>query len=147
MPVDDELVAARPGLKGFVDRTVVLGIRPEDMEDASLVSGAPPDRLISSTVELREALGSDVVVHFGINAPQAMTDDAKELAADVGAEALEMVQKSAAVGRSTAVARLNPKTRVGKDDEIKLLVDTTRLHFFDPDTGAGIYDETATKGE
>jgi multiple sugar transport system ATP-binding protein len=147
LPVDDELAGARPALKGFVDRKVVLGIRPEDMEDASLVSDAPPERRISSTVELREALGSDVVVHFGINAPQAMTDDAKELAADVGAEALEMVHKSAAAGRSTAVARLNPKTRVSKDDQIELLVDTARLHFFDPDTGVGIYDQTEVKAE
>ena len=44
--------------------TIVLGIRPEDMEDAALVSDAPAERRITSTVELREALGSDVVVHF-----------------------------------------------------------------------------------
>jgi multiple sugar transport system ATP-binding protein len=140
LAVDRELVAARPALKDYLDRKVVLGIRPEDLEDASLVSEAPPERRISSTVELREALGSDVVVHFGINAPQAMTEDVRELAADVGAEALEKVQQSAAGGRSTAVARLNPRTRVGKDDPIELLVDTRRLHFFDPDSGAGIYD-------
>ncbi len=64
-PVPDE-VARRPARRcgGYVGRTVVLGIRPEDMEDASLVADAPAERRITSTVELREALGSDVVVHF-----------------------------------------------------------------------------------
>ncbi len=57
--------------RGYEGRKVVLGIRPEDMEDASLVSDAPAERRITSTVELREALGSDVVVHFTIDAPPA----------------------------------------------------------------------------
>ena len=76
----------------------MLGIRPEDMEDASLVSDAPSDRRIEVEVELREALGSDVLVHFRIAAPPAMTDDAKELASDVGIEALERVEAQAQGG-------------------------------------------------
>ena len=62
--VPEELLAARPALAGYVGRKVVVGIRPEDMEDAALVTGAPADRRIPATVELREALGSDVVIHF-----------------------------------------------------------------------------------
>ena len=73
-------LAARPALRSYADRTIVLGIRPEDMEDAALVTDAPPERRISSIVELREALGSDVVVHFTVDAPPAMTEDVKELA-------------------------------------------------------------------
>jgi multiple sugar transport system ATP-binding protein len=111
------------------------------MEDASLVSDAPPERRITSIVELREALGSDVVVHFTIDAPQAMTDDVKELAVDAGTEVLELVQQQAQVGRSTLLARLNPRTKVRTGDSIELVVDTHRLHFFDPDTGAGIYGD------
>ena len=140
LPVDRSLVTARPALERYAGRKVVLGIRPEDMEDASLVADAPAERRLSSTVELREALGSDVVVHFGIDAPHAITDDVRELAADVGAEALEKVQQSAEGGRSTVLARLNPRSRVGKGDTIELVVDVQRLHFFDPDTGKGIYD-------
>ena len=41
-----------------------MGIRPEDMEDASLVADAPAERRVSSAVMLREALGADVLVHF-----------------------------------------------------------------------------------
>jgi multiple sugar transport system ATP-binding protein len=140
LPIEDEVLSARPQLKSFVDRSIVLGIRPEDMEDASLVTDAPSERRIRSTVELREALGSDVVVHFEIAARQALTEDVKELAADVGKEALDKVTQTAAGDRSTVLARLNPRTHAHKGSEIELVVDTHRLHFFDPDDGSGIYD-------
>jgi multiple sugar transport system ATP-binding protein len=139
LPVPPEVVATRPDLRNYAGRLVVLGIRPEDMEDASLVADAPPERRISSTVDLREALGSDVVVHFTIAAPAAMTDDVKELAVDVGTEALEHVQKQAEGGHSTMLARLNPRTKVRTGDPVELVVDTHRLHFFDPENGSGIY--------
>ena len=84
--------------------------------------GASPR--ISSTVELREALGSDVVVHVGIDAPPAMTDDMRELASDVGVEALEHVEQLAAGGRTTVLARLNPRSTVAKGERIELAVDT-----------------------
>jgi multiple sugar transport system ATP-binding protein len=142
LPVPDEVHASRPELRAFDGRKVVLGIRPEDMEDASLVADAPDERRIRSTVELREALGSDVVVHFTIDAPQAMTEDVKELAVDVGAEALEHFEQQAQGGRSTMLARLNPRTTVRQGDPIELIVDTHRLHFFDPDDGSGIYGDT-----
>ena len=138
LPVPDEVAAARPELRKYEDRTIVLGIRPEDMEDASLVSDAPPERRIDALVELSEALGSDVVVHFTVEAPQALTDDVKELAVDVGAEALEHVEKQAEVGRSSVLARLNPRTRARKGERIELVIDTQRLHFFDPEDGSRI---------
>ena len=135
LPVPDEVLAERPDLRSYADRKVVLGIRPEDMEDAALLSDAPAERRISSTVDLREALGSDVVVHFTIDASPAVTEDVKELAADVGADAeLEPGSETASV-----VARLNPRTHVSHGDRMDLVVDTHRLHFFDVDTGAGIY--------
>jgi multiple sugar transport system ATP-binding protein len=92
-------------------------------------------------VELREALGSDVVIHFTIAASQPLTDDVVELAVDVGAEALEHVERQAEGGHSNVLARLNPRTRARKGEEIELVVDTHRLHFFDPTTGAGIYEQ------
>jgi multiple sugar transport system ATP-binding protein len=139
LPVPPEVAAARPELERYEGRKVVLGLRPEDMEDASLVADAPPERRISSTVELREALGSDVVVHFTLAAPPAVTEDVKELAVDVGKEVLEQVERTARGGETAVVARLNPRTRVQKGERIELVVDTARLHFFDPDDGSGIY--------
>ncbi len=139
LPVPQDVIASRPDLNKYEGKKIVLGIRPEDMEDASLLSDAPPERRISSTVELREALGSDVVVHFRVKVPQAITEDVRELAVDVGQEALEKVQQEAEGGESTVLARLNPRTRAQKGEPIELVVDTRRLHFFDPDDGSGIY--------
>jgi multiple sugar transport system ATP-binding protein len=139
LAVPDELQSERPRLKEYEGRSVVLGIRPEDMEDATLVSDAPTDRRIRSTVDLREALGSDVVVHFKIDAPPALTEDARELAVDVGQEAVEQIEQQAEGGTSDIVARLNPRTRAATGEPIELVVDTHRLHFFDLDTGSAIY--------
>jgi len=140
LPVPDEVVAGRSRLREYEGRRIILGIRPEDMEDASLVTDAPPERRISSTVDLAEALGSDVVVHFKLAARPALTEDVKELAHDVGAEALEAVHADAAVGESTVLARLNPRTHARRGERIELVVDTHRLHFFDADNGSGIYE-------
>jgi multiple sugar transport system ATP-binding protein len=134
-----ETLAQRAGLAAYDGKPVVLGIRPEDMEDASLVADAPAGHRLRAEVDLREALGSDVIVHFGVAARPAVTEDVKELAVDVGVEALQKVQEHAERGRTNVVARLNPRTRAEKGDTIELVVDTTRLHFFDADTGAGIY--------
>jgi multiple sugar transport system ATP-binding protein len=139
LPVPAEVVAERSDLRAHVGRKIVLGIRPEDMEDAALVTDAPTERRITSTVELREALGSDVVVHVSVAAPPAMTDDMKELRSDVGQEALEDLRHQAAGGTTMLLARLNPRTTVAKGEPIELVVDTHRLHFFDPADGRGIY--------
>jgi multiple sugar transport system ATP-binding protein len=132
-------LSERAGLAAYDGKPVVLGIRPEDMEDASLVADAPAGHRLRAEVDLREALGSDVIVHFAVGARPAVTEDVKELAVDVGVEALQKVQEPAESGRTNVVARLNPRTRAQKGDTIELVVDTTRLHFFDADTGAGIY--------
>jgi len=137
--VGEEGQKARPELERFDGKEVILGIRPEDMEDASLVQGVPEDRRISSTVDLREALGSEVLVHFGVNAPIVLTEDTRELAVDVGAEALDDLEERAKAAHSEFVAQLSPRTRLRERDPLEVVVDTNRLHFFDPETGLGIY--------
>jgi multiple sugar transport system ATP-binding protein len=139
--IDDQALQARPAVSKFEGKKVVVGLRPENLEDASLVPGAPEDRRIQATVELREALGSQVVIHFTLDAPIVLTEDTKELAHDVGAEALEDLTTRAREGKSKFVAQLDPRTQVREGDKIDLLVDTARFHFFDPETGLGIYAE------
>jgi multiple sugar transport system ATP-binding protein len=139
LPVPAEVTSARPDLQRYSGKKIILGIRPEDMEDAALAREARSDSAITATVDLREALGSDVVIHFKMKAAQPLTEDVKELAKDVGAEALEVVEASAQQGESNVVARLNPRTRAAKGERLDLVVDTRRLHFFDPDDGSGIW--------
>ena len=141
LELPDEVLAQRPALKAYEGKPIVVGIRPEDMEDASLVSEAPAGRRIRSDVVLREALGADVLVHFGVRARPAVTEDTKELATDVGAEALEAVERGADQGQWIFMARLNPRTEAQAGKSIELVVDTHRLHFFDPETSTGIYGD------
>ena len=144
LPVPADIVAQRPGLRAFSGRPIILGIRPEDIEDASLMADAPPERRIRSTVDLREALGSDVLVHFTMDAAPAVTDDVVELALDAGHAGDEAAQRVAA-DQAHLIARLNPRTRAANGEPIELEVDTRRMHYFDPEAGSAIYDEPPTE--
>jgi len=143
--IDAEAVASHPALKDYVGRTIVLGIRPEDLEDAALESQTPADRRLHGTVDLTEALGSEIMVHFTIEAKQAVTDDVRELAQDIGDE--RTVAQLAGDGHVTAslVGRFGSRSKVESGDVAEIAVDSRSLHFFDPETGLGIYDST-TKG-
>jgi multiple sugar transport system ATP-binding protein len=141
LAVPEEVIAAHPGVRAFDGKPIVLGLRPEDIEDAALVPDAPPDRRIRSVVDIREALGADVVVHFNVQAPVVITEDVKELAHDVGQEALEAVQQQAQAGQSEFLARLSPRTKAAKGEQIELVVDVARMNFFDPETGLGVYED------
>jgi multiple sugar transport system ATP-binding protein len=140
LAIPDEVFGERPGLRAYAGGRVILGIRPEDMEDAQLVSDAPANRRIRSEVLLREALGADVLAHIRVAAPAVVTEDVRELAHDVGQEALEAFESRAEAQESTFIARLNPRTKATKGAPIELVVDVRRLHYFDPETGHGIYD-------
>jgi multiple sugar transport system ATP-binding protein len=82
--LDDQTLSARPALQQYEGRPLVLGIRPEDLDDASLVSDASGDRTLKGQVELREALGPEIMVHFSVDAKPALTEDVRELAQDAG---------------------------------------------------------------
>jgi multiple sugar transport system ATP-binding protein len=117
LAVDD----ARTGLRAYDGRDVVLGIRPEDIEDAALIDGAPPERTLDTVCSLREALGSEVLIHFA-----ATTAAMNELVEPLGDT------------NAMFVARLSPQTTAREGDRLRLVVDTRRLHFFDPESGDAI---------
>ena len=138
----DEVLSSRPGLRGYEGSGVVLGIRPEHLEDAELASDVPSDQRLRGRVELREALGSELMVHFRMAARPALTEDVKELAADVGDEAIEQLEEASAEAEVTVVGRFAPESQVSENETAEVAVQTRALHFFDPETGLGIYDET-----
>jgi multiple sugar transport system ATP-binding protein len=144
--LDEETLDSHSALHEYDGRTIVLGIRPEDLEDAALVPDSPQERRISGTVELTEALGSEIMVHFTIEARQAMTEDVRELAQDAGDERAVQQASDGGIPKSTLVGRFAPRSRVRADQAVEVAVDTRSLHFFDPETGLGIYDGKTTKG-
>ena len=139
-----EALKTRPALKSFEGRDVILGIRPEDLEDAALASDVPKDRRLKGKVQLAEALGSEIMVHFSVAARQAITEDVRELARDVGDEIAEGLAADA--GETTLVGRFGARSSVEVGTATEVAVDTRSLHFFDPETSLGIYDGGSKEG-
>ncbi|MBV8066115.1 MAG: sn-glycerol-3-phosphate ABC transporter ATP-binding protein UgpC [Actinobacteria bacterium] len=143
--IESAEVQARPGLAAYDGKDIILGIRPEDLEDASLASGSTGATHLKGQAELTEALGSEIMVHFSIKAKHATTEDVRELAEDVGDE--RAVDEAASSDTATLVGRFGARSRVRPGQPIEVAVDTRSLHFFDPQTGLGIYDaQGSTKG-
>jgi multiple sugar transport system ATP-binding protein len=112
------LLDRRPRLREHVGRPVILGIRPEDLEDAALLPSANGSSL-DVEVALAEALGAEVIAHFPLAArPFAGPDD---------------------LSTATLTARLSPRSRAQTGRPLRLAVDVERLHFFDPETEACIW--------
>jgi multiple sugar transport system ATP-binding protein len=140
--VDEGEVAERPALRGYDGRTVALGIRPEALLDAGVQRDLPPDRRLRATVDLTEDLGSEVLVHFGMDASPVVTEDTKELVEDRGAMTAEELERQAKANSTMFVARFEALSRVDEGQTIDIGVNTAALHFFDLQTGAGIYQDS-----
>jgi multiple sugar transport system ATP-binding protein len=136
LEVDPSLLEARPALRAHEGQKVVLGVRPENLEDASIATNAPAGRRMTATVELREALGSEVLVHLTVDAPPVLTEDTIELARDREAEGT--IEEAAAAQESTFVARLDPHTMAREGERLELVADTAAMHFFDLQDGTSI---------
>jgi multiple sugar transport system ATP-binding protein len=133
LTVDDRAARNRSALKDYVGKTVILGIRPEDFEDASLESDAPSDRRMKVEVDLTEPLGAEVLLYFGTTATGVVSSAA---AADAGEDAGVHLGDADGDGgdKSRMCARVSPRTRVAIGQPAELVVDTSRLYFFDPET-------------
>src|SRR5439155_22033843 len=138
LAIPDDVLASRPALRDFEGRRVILGIRPEDIEDASLVAGAPDEHRLRAVVDIREDMGPEVFVHFAAGGPPVRGEDVK---AAMGEETVEVEQVREA--GSLFVARLDRATGAREQEPMELAVETRRLHFFDTETGKGIYDRAA----
>jgi len=136
LALPEELNRARPALASYVGRDLIVGLRPEHLEDASVGHGG--SGRLRGAVRLVEALGSEVMAHLDVQARPARTDEVRELAEDVGTSAPTEEQSHAAV-----VGRFNARSKARPGDTIEIAVDTGAMHFFDPQTGLGIYDEGA----
>jgi multiple sugar transport system ATP-binding protein len=136
-----ETLQTHPGLTAYDGKRVIIGIRPEDLEDAALEADVPADRRLRGRLELREALGSEIMAHFAIKGAHAETDETRELAQDAGAA--DESQVGVREGEAVIVGRFGARSRVKQGENVEAVVDTRALHFFDPETGLGIYDPPA----
>jgi multiple sugar transport system ATP-binding protein len=118
---------------GAVGRSVILGVRPEDLEDAALVSDDRYPGRIRATVDLYEAMGREAYLHFGIDAPAVMADEIREIAEDTDVALTDAVPE-----QCRFVARVSGRTTAREGDIVELAVDTGALHFFDPETGTAL---------
>ncbi|WP_114796645.1 ABC transporter ATP-binding protein [Gaiella occulta] len=125
LPLDAETLTRRPGLASYDGRRLALGIRPEDLGDAAL-EGVPEDRRIPVTIDLREDMGAEVFLHFGVDATAVETEDVKEAQEDDVAQGLRFI------------ARVARESRAREGERIDLSIDTRRLRFFDLETGQAI---------
>jgi multiple sugar transport system ATP-binding protein len=132
LEVGEQVLVRRPGLAAFEGKRIILGVRPEDLEDETFATDASPGRRLSAQVDIREDMGSEVFIHFGVAAKAVRGADVK---AAVGEEAIEVAEAKGNVW----VARVDRDTNAQEGENMELVVDTSRLHFFDPESGEAIY--------
>ena len=108
---------------------IVLGIRPEAFEDSIYAKDSEYSESIDIKVTLLEQLGSDSYIHFYKDIKPVQTEAIEEILADEG-------EDISVLGDETKfIARINPNSTVKEGEEIKLSIDSSKLHFFDPSTG------------
>jgi multiple sugar transport system ATP-binding protein len=132
LEVPGEVAAARPALRRYVGRKVGLGIRPEDLDDAP----AGEESRLDVTVDIREDMGAEVYLHFAVDAPPVATAEVREV---LGEEALAAADEQTHHHGSPFVARVNRSTDAREGEPVHLAVTTRLLHFFDLETGSGLY--------
>jgi len=130
LPLPSSLVTRRPGLTHYAGREVVVGIRPEDIEDASLVPSANGSS-VPVRITLAEALGSEVIAHFPLGGEVKPV----AVAGAPDSPSLEAATDSGVL----LTARLSPRSGARSGQPLRVSIDVERLHFFDPETDQAIW--------
>jgi len=131
LKVDQRALDRHPGVEDFMEKPLVLGMRPGDFE-AAAVAGDAPDRTMEAEIEVAEVLGSETFIHFEVATPPVMTPDIEDLLADTGADVENRGDTTKFSSRISSDVQARPMER------IKLVIDTAKMHFFDPATGLRI---------
>jgi len=122
-------VTERSELRPYLGRRVALGVRPEDL------GGHGPAKL-DVTIDIKEDMGHEIFLHFAVDAPPVRADELKEI---IGDEALAAADEQTHHHGSPFIARVERGHPAREGEKTQLAVDTSRLHFFDLETGAGIH--------
>ena len=135
------VLAARPGLRGYFGKPVTIGLRPEDIEDATFVPSANGSTL-DVDVSLAEPMGAELIAHFPLEACSVGPAAGAALSGgDPDADdAAALALMAAGAGTDTIVtARLSPRSTAQTGEPLRVALDAERLHFFDPETEDSIW--------
>jgi multiple sugar transport system ATP-binding protein len=124
------VVREHPALEKYLGRKVIVGIRPEHLEDAALVPDADAGSVLGVSVDLREELGSEVNVHCTVGVPPVQVAALAIGDSEPDEAEIEEVPQIPAI-----IARLDPRTAIQAGQQARIHVDLESLHFFEPDTG------------
>jgi multiple sugar transport system ATP-binding protein len=134
LSLPSSVLAERPRLADYVGADVIVGIRPEDIEDAALVPSVNGGRL-DVRVTLAEALGAEVIAHFPLAARSA--SGVASLVAARGSDS--PLLETAGEGDTVLTARLSPRSSARSGEPLGICVHAERAHFFDPDSEEAIW--------
>jgi multiple sugar transport system ATP-binding protein len=130
LPVVEAPLAAEVRQRASGIKNLIVGIRPEHFEDAALVGGRRDSGATFRTkVEVIESMGSERYAYFSTDAEELESEELRELAEDAGAADVPTS------GEGQVVARLDAASRIDQGDDAELWVDTSKLYFFDAETG------------
>ncbi|MDH3679597.1 MAG: sn-glycerol-3-phosphate ABC transporter ATP-binding protein UgpC [Acidimicrobiia bacterium] len=134
LTLDQSVLATRPALEAYLGQDVVIGIRPEDMEDAVVATGAPEGQMLVTETSLVESLGSEIILHFPVDVEPFAIMEAEFEGEDA------VIASADESGRYPYVARVSPRSPAKVGEPLALVVDTARVHFFDPASGLALRD-------
>jgi multiple sugar transport system ATP-binding protein len=112
-----------PSVAGRAGGDVIIGLRPEHLQDAALAGPANGHPVLRAPVTLAEPIGSEVIAHLELDAPSLDTASFEQGASDEWTEE-----------RTSFVVRLDARSRTTRGELLTLLVEPSRLYFFDPET-------------
>jgi multiple sugar transport system ATP-binding protein len=138
LTIPDDVAAGRPALAGYVGRKLALGIRPEQLEDAAIVRDGSNSSRLRGRVQLTEALGSELLAHVELPGKAVVTDDVLEGAVELEEAMLDQIAQKAEEEQTTFVGRFDAASEARPDYVIDMAVDTSKLQFFDLETGTSI---------
>jgi len=117
------VLTAHPGLAAYAGQKLVVGLRPEHLPAANGTAGPA----LAGDVDLVEALGSELMVHFTIDARR------------VRAEGTVSADEEAVTESGEGVARVDPASKIRVGERARFAINTDGMQFFDPDTGKAIW--------
>lgn len=126
LSVPASVIAEREELDSHLDKPIIVGFRPEDLDDAAVYADHPDSQRLNATIDVREALGAETLMHFKVDAPPVDSGDP------------DAIEELGDDDHARITARFTPKSRAKVGDTIDITVDVTALHFFDKATHLAI---------